>query len=208
MCVCVCCPADPDAPAGVPECALKIPLGRVGLSTPPRVGFMKGGLTPTWEPAEVSNYSWIIPTVGPHPNAFYADATDRITRTPNWSSPAWNGGQPREHWANAPLTSNDGMTPCYWDAEGGPFARFDPPVGHGSPRTRTVTVAPVGVALAEGAPFSERMAQWTETEWGAVQSMHWWHNVKCRCAPPRRVGFTAFDPCATLACRVPRGIDR
>ena len=29
----------PDAPPAVPECALKIPLGRVGLAMPPRVGF-------------------------------------------------------------------------------------------------------------------------------------------------------------------------
>ena len=55
--------------------------------------------------------------------------------------------------------SGSGMTPCHWDAAGGPFARFTPPVGHGAPRTRTVTVAPVGVALAEGSPFSERMVR-------------------------------------------------
>merc|ERR1719174_1288596 len=77
------------------------------------------------------------------------------------------------------MMDHSGMTPCYWDAEGGPYSRFDPPVGHGAPRTRTVTVAPVGVALHEGAPFSARMSNWTEVEWAAVQSMHWWHNVHC-----------------------------
>lgn len=169
----------PDAPYGVPECGLKIPLGRVGLEQPPRVGFMPGGLTPKWEPAVVANYSWIIPTVGPHPDAFYPEATQLITHFPNWSTPEFNGGAARPGWADAPTMDHSGMTPCHWDAVGGPFSRFTPPVGHGAPRTRTVTVAPVGVALSEGSNFSDRIAEWTEVEHGAVQSMHWWHNVKC-----------------------------
>eukprot|EP00040_Diaphanoeca_grandis_P030603 m.181184 g.181184 ORF g.181184 m.181184 type:complete len:915 (-) comp32055_c0_seq4:30-2774(-) len=169
----------PDAPSGLPECALKIPLGRVGLSTPPRVGFMPSPTTPHWNPAVVANYSWIIPTVGPHSDAYYPQATQELTNYPNWSSPEWNGGAARPNWAGKPKIDASGMSPCYWDAVGGPFSRFDPPVGHGAPRTRTIPVAPVGVVLTEGSPFSERMPQWSETEWGAVQSMHWWHNVKC-----------------------------
>ena len=33
--------------------------------------------------------------------------------------------------------------------------------------------------VAVGAEFSPRFAGWSDVEWGVVQSMHWWHNVKC-----------------------------
>ena len=46
-----------------------------------------------------------------------------------------------------------------------------PPVGHGAPRTRTVSVAPVGVTVSEGSPFSERMANWSEEQWGVVREL-------------------------------------
>lgn len=55
----------PDAPPHLPECALKIPLGRVGLSMPPRVGYQGND----WQAScgVVANHSWMIPTIGPQP---------------------------------------------------------------------------------------------------------------------------------------------
>ncbi len=64
----------PDVPPHLPECALKIPIGRVGLSMPPRVGFMppkgtaKGFISTdkAWRGScgLVANHSWMIPTIG------------------------------------------------------------------------------------------------------------------------------------------------
>jgi hypothetical protein len=123
-------------------------------------------------------------TSGPQPGAFYTQEQERVTNFPNWSSPGWNGGGQnggaRPGWeGNPPVINSAGMSPCYVDAVGGPFKRFTPPVGHGPFRTRTVTVAPVGVKLAEDANFSTRMSEWSDVKWGVVQSMHWWHNVQC-----------------------------
>ena len=169
----------PDAPPNLPECALKIPLGRVGLSDPPRVGFVPDEANPTWQPAVVAKHSWMIPTVGPQAGAHYAKESEHVTHYPNWSTPEMNGGAARPGWEKAPLMNSGGMSPCYVDAVGGPFARFTPPVGHGPYRTRTVTVAPVGVVVADGEEFSPRMKNWSEPQWGVVQSMHWCGTAAC-----------------------------
>lgn len=150
----------PDVPPHLPECALKIPIGRIGLSTPPRVGFMPSEGTAegsslsrdeSWAKScgVVANHSWMIPTIGDRPGAYYTKEEERVTNFPNWSSPGWNGGGTsggaRPGWEGTrPVMDRSGMSPCYVDAVGGPFQRFTPPVGHGPFRTRTVTVAPVG----------------------------------------------------------------
>jgi hypothetical protein len=63
----------------------------------------------------VANYSWMIPTVGPHPGAYYAEATQQITRYPNWSSPDFNGeriGRPAQMTKTPRPT--DQSAPCFF----------------------------------------------------------------------------------------------
>jgi len=169
----------PNAPPGLAESALRIPIGRIATPDPPRVGYV--GSDWTGEAGLVAPTTWMNPTVGAFAQgAGFAMWADREVAAPNWidSYDLPPGVRNCSGCGKPGASTHGGMSLKYIDAVGGPFARFSPPVAHGAPRTRTVPTAPVGLRF-EPASFSPRVGRWREVEHAVVHSMHWWHNVDC-----------------------------